>query len=177
MSAKRFLVKIRDTWQIIYQNTRLKKEDKLKKIEILKELNSTGLDILKAEESFTKDFHPRHGSVISITKEEAQRLDQKWDGVPVSLLTDAQGRYRFQSQGNPIIQHKYTADPAALVENDTLWLFTGHDYAGGQKGYKMKDWLVYSTTDLKNWTEHPVPLKIDDFTWATSGDAYAGHDD
>jgi hypothetical protein len=56
MSAKRFLVKIRDTWQIIYQNTRLKKEDKLKKIEILKELNSTGLDILETEESFTKDF-------------------------------------------------------------------------------------------------------------------------
>ena len=56
MSAKRFLVKIRDTWQIIYQNTKLKKEDKLKKIEILKELNSTGLDILEAEESFTKDF-------------------------------------------------------------------------------------------------------------------------
>ena len=129
----------------------------------------------KETESFTKDFHPRHGSVISITKEEAQRLDQKWDGVPVSLLTNAKGRYRFQSQGNPIIQHKYTADPAALVENDTLWLFTGHDYAGGQKGYKMKDWLVYSTTDLKNWTEHPIPLKIEDFTWATSGDAYAGH--
>jgi hypothetical protein len=56
MSAKRFLVKIRDTWQIIYQNTRLKKEDKLKKIEILKELNSTGLEILEEEESFTKDF-------------------------------------------------------------------------------------------------------------------------
>lgn len=29
-------------------------------------------------ESFTKNFHPRHGSVIGITKEEAQRLIEKW---------------------------------------------------------------------------------------------------
>ncbi|WP_073098428.1 family 43 glycosylhydrolase [Leeuwenhoekiella marinoflava] len=126
-------------------------------------------------ESFTKDFSPRHGSVISITKEEAKRLNTKWGGVPQNLLTDADGTFQFKATGNPIIKHKYTADPAALVENDTLWLFTGHDYAGGQKGYKMKDWLVFSTTDMENWTEHPVPLKITDFTWATSGDAYAGH--
>ena len=126
-------------------------------------------------ESFTKDFFPRHGSVISITREEAKRLNAKWGGVPQPLLTDAAGRFQFQATGNPIITHKFTADPAALVENDTLWLFTGHDYAGGQQGYKMKDWLVFSSTDMQNWTEHPVPLKITDFTWATSGDAYAGH--
>lgn len=38
-------------------------------------------------ESFTKDFNPRHGSVIGITKEEAVRLNQKWGGVPAELLT------------------------------------------------------------------------------------------
>lgn len=37
-------------------------------------------------ESFTKDFHPRHGSVIGITTEEAIRLQQKWGGVPAALL-------------------------------------------------------------------------------------------
>ncbi len=83
--------------------------------------------------------------------------------------------HRFTSNGNPIITHKYTADPAAIVKNGTLWLYTGHDFEGGQKGYKMKDWCVFSTKDLINWTEHPVPLKITDFTWAKSGDAYAGH--
>ncbi|MCE1154866.1 MAG: glycoside hydrolase family 43 protein [Bacteroidales bacterium] len=84
-------------------------------------------------------------------------------------------RHRFVSQGNPVFRHKYTADPAALVKGDTLWLYTGHDFAGRQQNYKMKDWLVFTTTDMKNWTEYPVPLKITDFTWATSGDAYAGH--
>lgn len=125
-------------------------------------------------ESFTKDFFPRHGSVISITKEEAQRLNQKWGGVPQSLLTSKDGTFRFKSEGNPIIKHKFTADPAAFVENDTLWLFTGHDFEGGQKGYKLKDWLLFSTTDLKNWTEYPVPLKIEDFKWDKTNDAYAG---
>lgn len=82
--------------------------------------------------------------------------------------------FHFRSKGNPIITHKYTADPAAFVEEGKLWLFAGHDYEGGQKNYKMKDWLVYSTTDLKNWVEYPVSMKITDFQWAKSGDAFAG---
>lgn len=82
---------------------------------------------------------------------------------------------RFVATGNPIIKDKYTADPAALVKGDTLWLYAGHDLAGGQTKYIMKDWLVYSTTDMKNWTEYEVPLKITDFAWAKSGDAFAGH--
>ena len=119
-------------------------------------------------ESFTKNFNPRHGSVISITRAEARRLEDKWGGVPEALL-------RLSANCNPVFTHKYTADPAAIVEGDTLWLYTGHDFEGGQKGYKMKDWLVFSTTDLKYWTEYPVPLDITDFSWAESGDAYAGH--
>ncbi|MGY5356020.1 family 43 glycosylhydrolase [Wenyingzhuangia sp. IMCC45467] len=124
-------------------------------------------------ESFTKDFFPRHGSVIGITRKEAQRLNKKWGGVPKELLKEAS--FAFKSKGNPIITHKYTADPAAIVVDKTLWLYTGHDFAGGQKGYKMKNWCVFSTNDMKNWTEHPTPLNITDFSWAKSGDAYAGH--
>ncbi|MBC7847642.1 MAG: glycoside hydrolase family 43 protein [Flavobacterium sp.] len=37
-------------------------------------------------ESFTKNFYPRHGSVIGITVEEAKRLNEKWGGVPEILL-------------------------------------------------------------------------------------------
>ena len=128
-------------------------------------------------ESFTKNFNPRHGSVISITREEARRLHEKWGGVPGSLLqpVEAGDLYQFTTNGNPLITHHYTADPAALVDGETLWLYAGHDFAGGQTNYKMKDWLVFSTTDMKNWTEYPVPLKITDFSWARSGDAFAAH--
>ncbi|OOQ59888.1 1,4-beta-xylanase [Mucilaginibacter pedocola] len=127
-------------------------------------------------ETFTKNFNPRHGSVIGITKEEARRLQNKWGGVPASMVQPvAPGdNFHFTAKGNPIITHHYTADPAAMVNNDTLWLFAGHDFEGGQRGYKMKDWLAFSTVDMKTWTEYPVPMKITDFAWAKSGDAYAG---
>lgn len=124
------------------------------------------VDFTKEPMSFRKDFFPRHGTVCSVTAEELDRLQQKWGYV----LT-----HKFESDGNPIIRDKHTADPAVMVEGDTLWLFAGHDAAGNQKGYVMKDWLLYSTTDMKHWTEHPSPLRIDDFKWADSKQAYAGH--
>ena len=117
-------------------------------------------------QSFTKDFFPRHGSVISLTETEMQRVQEQWGYVAT---------YHFESHGNPIIRHIYTADPAAMVENDTLWLFTGHDMEGRQKGYVMRDWQLFSTTDMTHWTQHPCPLTVFDFKWATSKQAYAGH--
>ncbi len=75
--------------------------------------------------------------------------------------------------GNPIITDKYTADPAVLVYNDTVYLYAGHDEApAGHEGYVLNEWLIYSSTDLKNWTEHPVPFRVDEFEWA-NGSAWA----
>lgn len=116
--------------------------------------------------AFIKDFSPRHGTVISITEKEFDILKRKWgENAP----------YRFVSKGNPIITHKYTADPAAMVKGDTLWLYTGHDFAGKQQKYDLKDWCVFSTTDMENWTEYPTPLSIADFVWDKTGAAYAAH--
>ena len=80
----------------------------------------------------------------------------------------------FQSKGNPVITHKYTADPAALVYKDKVYLYTGHDVAPKKDArYVMHDWAVFSTSDMVNWTEHSVPLKTTDFAWAKD-DAWAG---
>ena len=46
---------------------------------------------------------------------------------------------------------------------------------GRQKGYVMRDWQLFSTTDMTHWTQHPCPLSVFDFKWATSKQAYAGH--
>src|ERR1700754_563131 len=74
---------------------------------------------------------------------------------------------------NPIIRHKFTADPTALVFHDTVYLYTGHDEAPVEKdAYVMKDWLCFSSDDMVEWREQPVPLKATDFSWA-KGDAYA----
>ncbi len=91
-----------------------------------------------------------------------------------SYRTQKEPNFTWAAQGNPIVTHKYTADAAAMVYNDTLWIFAGEDFAGNQKGYVMKNWCVFSTTDMKNYTEHPIPLWGADFKWS-SRQAYAAH--
>ena len=74
---------------------------------------------------------------------------------------------------NPIITDNYTGDPAALVYKDKVYLYAGHDVAPNDFNfYKMEEWLVYSSSDMKHWQSHPVPLKVTDFKWA-SNDAWA----
>lgn len=76
---------------------------------------------------------------------------------------------------NPIITDKFTADPAAIVHDETVYLYAGHDEAAEDfHFYNMKEWLVYSSTDMVTWQEHPVPLKVSDFEWARA-DAWASH--
>jgi arabinoxylan arabinofuranohydrolase len=65
---------------------------------------------------------------------------------------------------NPIIQTKYTADPAPLVYNDTVFLYTGHD-EDDAFGFKMQNWLLYTSTDMVNWTDHGVVASLKDFKW------------
>lgn len=76
------------------------------------------------------------------------------------------------TSGNPVITDKYTADPAALVYRDTVFLFAGHDQCpNDRERYQMHEWLIYSSTDMVHWTERAaVPVKI--FDWAVD-DAWA----
>lgn len=79
----------------------------------------------------------------------------------------------FVANGNPLIKHKFTADPAGLVHNGKVYIYAGHDQCPAPKErYEMNEWLVFSSSDMKTWTEHPVPLKPSDFSWA-KGDAWA----
>ncbi len=72
---------------------------------------------------------------------------------------------------NPIIQTNYTADPAPMVYNDRLYVYTTHD-EDGSTWFTMDNWRVYSTNDMVNWTDHGVILSYFDFEWA-KGDAWA----
>lgn len=77
--------------------------------------------------------------------------------------------------GNPIITDVFTADPAPFVYNDTLYIYTGHDeQVEGGEGFVMNDWLLFSTTDMKNYQSHGPVLKTTDFEWA-NGQAWAAH--
>ena len=85
----------------------------------------------------------------------------------------------FIAEGNPIITDKFTADPAPMVYDGTLYLYVGHDEyyegqdsASGGKEFNITEWLCYSTTDMKTWTDHGSVLKPTDFKWAV-GEAWA----
>ena len=65
---------------------------------------------------------------------------------------------------NPIIQTKYTADPAPLVYHDTVFLYTSHD-EDDAFGFKMRDWLLYTSTDMVNWTDHGAVASLKNFKW------------
>lgn len=64
----------------------------------------------------------------------------------------------------PIIQTKYTADPAPMVYNDTVFLYMTHDEDDAE-GFKMQDWLLYTSTDMVNWTDHGVVASLKSFDW------------
>ncbi|WDZ86565.1 family 43 glycosylhydrolase [Micromonospora cathayae] len=74
---------------------------------------------------------------------------------------------------NPIVQHIYTADPAPMVHNGRVYVYTGHD-EDGSTYFTMKEWRVFSSADMVNWTDHGVPMNLGTFAWAEK-DAWAGH--
>lgn len=66
---------------------------------------------------------------------------------------------------NPFITHMYTADPSARVFNDTLFVYPSHDQDTAT-WFFMEDWHAFSTTDMKDWTDHGICLSLDDLSWA-----------
>jgi arabinoxylan arabinofuranohydrolase len=73
---------------------------------------------------------------------------------------------------NPIIQTKFTADPAPMVWNDTVFLYTGHD-DDSASNFLMKDWLLYTSTDMVNWRDRGAVATLKNFKWASSNGAWA----
>lgn len=68
------------------------------------------------------------------------------------------------AQNMPLVQTKYTADPAPMVYQDTVFLYTTHD-EDTANGFEMYDWLLYTSTDMVNWTDHGVVASTKDFKW------------
>ena len=73
---------------------------------------------------------------------------------------------------NPIVQTWFTGDPAPLVSNGRMYVYTGHDEDGADF-FWMNEWRVYSSDDMVNWTDHGAPLNLSTFAWADDR-AWAG---
>ena len=109
----------------------------------------------------------------------AQNSQPKSNLAP-ELLRDSlllQSAVKGEAEINlPLFQTKYTADPSPIVVGDTLFLFTSHDASPedipdanekNSAGFFMYDWLLWSTTDMVNWTEHGAVASLKEFSWRT----------
>ena len=77
----------------------------------------------------------------------------------VGLMGHAQNPLNF---GSKIL----TADPSGHVWADgRMYLYTSHDEEC-QQDFWMKDWHVFSSSDLINWKDHGAVLSVKDLSWA-----------
>ncbi|KAF4993775.1 hypothetical protein FGRMN_6249 [Fusarium graminum] len=102
-------------------------------------------------------------NVISKTGSMAQAF------LLLSTLLSGSGITRAD---NPIVQDIYTADPAPVVYDGRVYLFTGHDNDGSTT-YNMTDWRLFSSADMVNWQHHGSPMSLKTFSWVRDS-AWAG---
>lgn len=123
-------------------------------------------------ESFTKDFYPRHGSVIGVTRDEIRRLHEKWGGVPGSLTqsVDPGAHSQFQSE--------VRRSPKAILPGDypdPTIVRDGKDYYMTHSPfYYMPGFLVWHSQDLVNW--QPVGRVVPEYKGSAMAPDLIKHD-
>ncbi|MGB5943967.1 MAG: family 43 glycosylhydrolase [Leeuwenhoekiella sp.] len=75
---------------------------------------------------------------------------------------------------NPILEGMGVSDPHVRVFNDTIYLYSGHDATPLDKTWVMRDWRVFSTTDLRNWTLRDTISPKDNYMDDNTTDCWAG---
>ena len=70
---------------------------------------------------------------------------------------------------NQVIRTTFTPDPAPYAHGDKVYLFVDHDEDDATY-FKMKDWQLYATEDMVNWTYLGTPVSTATFPWAFQGD-------
>lgn len=118
---------------------------------------SVDLDKFKVIDHEVKmDFHPRHGTIIPISRNELKALTARW-GTPVGM--------QLTLRKNPVLDGFY-ADPDVLYSNKTkkYYIYPTSDGFDGWGGYYFK---TFSSTDLTTWKDEGVILDLKkDVSWA-----------
>ena len=73
--------------------------------------------------------------------------------------------FKWTYTGNPVVNHMYTADPTARVFNDTLYVYCSTDQYPARGCDFMDKYHVFSTPDLKTWTDFGEILRADQVPW------------
>ncbi len=82
--------------------------------------------------------------------------------------------FQWAEADNPLIRGIGMSDPHIRVFKDTVYLFSGHDDSPGDPTWIMKDWRVFSSTDLVNWKPACVISPRNNYMGENSTDCWAG---
>lgn len=74
---------------------------------------------------------------------------------------------------NPITKEKGVSDPHVRVFNDTIYLYSGHDTNPDDRLWDMKDWRVFSSTNLLDWKLEQTISPKDNYMDDASIDCWA----
>lgn len=66
---------------------------------------------------------------------------------------------------NPLITDQFTADPSARVFEGKMYVYPSHDVDCGTDWFCMKDYHVFSSENLVDWTDHGVIVSQEDVPW------------
>ena len=61
--------------------------------------------------------------------------------VPLWVSAQQSATKTFTLEGNPIVRDNFTADPAPMVHDGTLYLYVGHDEAKDGEMFNITEWL------------------------------------
>jgi len=107
------------------------------------------------DNEITMDFHPRHGTVMPITRGELKTLTDQW-GIPSGFP---------ELNHNPALEGYY-ADPEILYSHKTgkYYLYPTSDGFTNWGGYYFK---VFSSGNLVDWKDEGIILNLkEDLSWA-----------
>lgn len=118
---------------------------------------SRDLDVFHViDHDVNMDFHPRHGSIIPLSRKELKAVTDRW-GIPDGI-TLPEGK-------NPVLEGFY-ADPDVLFSNKTgkYYIYPTSDGFDSWGGYYFK---TFSSDNLKDWKDEGVILDLKkDVSWA-----------
>lgn len=75
----------------------------------------------------------------------------------------------LRTGGNPVIDEG-SADPSVRVFGGRVYIYPSHDFSVDNTFWIMKDWKVWSSTDLVNFADHGVVLQGNDVDWSPDPD-------
>lgn len=106
------------------------------------------------DNEISMDFHPRHGTIIPITVEEAEALEKEWGNARTRTVY---GVYEPENR-NPVIKGFY-ADPAIIYSHLTRKYYI-YPTTDGYPSWGGNSFKAFSSSDLKNWKDEGIILDL-----------------